>query len=109
MGTSRRSPDLRSLDLDDAVGDAAADDDDRRHADQLGVLELDAGGHRVAVVEQDSHAGRLEVGAELFGGRPLLAAGLAGDDDMDVGGGDLARPAQAELVARQLGDGGDGP
>ena len=32
------------------------------------------------------------------------AAGLAGDHDVDVGRGDLARPAQAELVVGRLGD-----
>src|SRR3954447_16411332 len=31
--------------LDDAVGETLAHHDDRRHAEQLGVLELDARGH----------------------------------------------------------------
>ena len=72
-------------------------------------LNLTPGRHRVAVVEQHAQPGRLEVGGEALGDRPLLAAGLAGDDDVDVGRGDLARPAQPELVARRLGDRRHGP
>ena len=53
-------------------------------------------------------ASGLEVGGQPLGDRPLLAPGLAGDDDVDVGRRHLARPAQTEVVARQLGDGGDG-
>ena len=54
--TFSRSPVVRSLHLDDAVGQALADDDDGRDADQLGVLELHAGRDlRPVVVE---HAAR---------------------------------------------------
>ena len=84
------------LDLDHAVGQAAADDDDRRHADQLGVLELHARRHRVAVVEQHAQAGGLELGGQRLGGRRRSAPSLPVDDDVDVGRGDLARPAQAD-------------
>ena len=100
-GTSARSPVRRSLTSTSGVlvGEAAADDDDRRDADQLGVLELDAGrdadrGRRAAPAARPPRASA----ASALGGRPLRAAGLAGDHDVDVGRRDLARPAQAELV-----------
>ena len=73
-----RSPVRRSLTsmCRRGVGEAAADDDDRRDADQLGVLELHAGRHAGAVVEQHPQPGRLELGGQPLGRRPLLGRRL---------------------------------
>ena len=93
--TSSRSPVRAVPDLDDAVGQAPADRDDRRHADQLGVLELHAGADlagAVVVEHVDARRGQ-SCGEPLGGGEDRLV--LAGGDDVDVGGRDVARPAQA--------------
>ena len=52
------------LHLDHTVGQAAADDHDRGHAHQFGVVELHAGRHADAVVEQHAQAGGLALGGE---------------------------------------------
>ena len=89
--TSRRSPERRSLTSMRAVGQAATDDDDGRHADELGVLELHAGAGLATVVEQHLDAARLELAGELLGvrGDGLV---LAGGDDVHVGRGERPRP-----------------
>ena len=50
------------LDLD-LLGEAAADDDDRRHPDELGVLELDARADAPAVVDDARQTVRTELRA----------------------------------------------
>src|SRR6476646_11003097 len=96
------------LDLHGAVRQALADHHDRRHADQLGVLELHAGADLGPVVVQhlDALAGQL-VGDPLGRGEDVLV--LAGRDQVDVGRRDLAGPGQAQLVVGALGDRGHGP
>ncbi len=53
--------------FDFAFGELLADVDAVGDADQVGVLELDAGA-LVAVVEQDVEAGCVEVGGDLLAG-----------------------------------------
>ena len=64
------------LDLDHAVDQTSADDDDRRHADQFCVVELDARRYSDAIVEQHAQAGGLAVDRQAFGrgncGSPAL-------------------------------------
>ena len=48
------------LDLDDAIGEASPNDDDRGNSDQFGVLELHAGRRRLSVVEEHPHTCGLE-------------------------------------------------
>ena len=54
--SSSRSPRAAVLELQDALGGAAARDQDLRYADQLGVGELHARGDAGAVVDQDAEA-----------------------------------------------------
>ena len=91
-----------------AVGEAAADDDDGRHADELGVLELDAGAGLATVVEQHLDTAGLERPGELLGVRGHRLV-LAGGDDVDVGRGERPRPDDAEVVVVALDDARDGP
>ncbi len=98
------------LDLDRGgrlVGDAAPDHDDRRDAEELGVLELDAGGGAVAVVEEHSQAGGLEVGGETLAGGELRPVEFSGDHDVHVGRSDLAGPHETEVVVAGFGDRGE--
>ena len=53
--------------LDDAIRGTATHDDDRRHAEQLGITELDARRHLGPVVVQDLLACGLECGTDLLG------------------------------------------
>ncbi len=120
-GRSRRAPRRRHrrdgdlaplpgapvLELEGAVGEAAADDDDRRHADELGVLELHTGRRLPAVVEEHLDPLGLEGPGELLGvGDDGVV--LAGGDDVHVGGRQRPRPDEPELVVVALGDARDG-
>ncbi len=90
--------------LDRAVVDGvAARDGDDRHADELGVLELDARRDLLAVVEDDLDAAALEFGHECFGGFERLLV-LAGGHDVHLGGCDVRRPCQATVVVVRLRD-----
>src|SRR5699024_7904326 len=92
--------------LDLAVGETAADDDDGGHAQQLRVLELHAGADLRAVVEEDGRAGGVEGLGELL--RGLRGGGvLVRDDHVHLVRGDGGGPAQAALVVHLLGQDGD--
>ena len=62
--------------LDHTVGEAPADDDDRRHAEQLGVLELHPGRDSAAVVEEHGQPGRHQVARERLAPRSNTASSL---------------------------------
>ena len=101
-------PCARSLTSIDAVGQALADDHDRRHADQLGVLELHAGRGLAAVVVEHPRPGRLELARRAPRRASKTASSLPVATRWTSAGRDLARPAQPELVVGLLGDRGDG-
>ena len=89
-------------------GQTASDDDDRRDADELGVLELHTRRHATSVVVDNVKAFVRQLACERLG-RDEDFLVLSGRHDVDVGGRDLPRPAQPELVVVALGDAGDGP
>jgi hypothetical protein len=93
-------------DLDDPVGEPLADHDDRRDADQLGVLELHARGHLRAVVVQHRDALAAELLGDARGGLEDRRV-LAGGDQVHVRRSDLPRPDQPDVVGGALGDRGD--
>ncbi len=104
---TRCAPRRAVLDLDLALGQPAPDDDDGRHPDQLGVLELHARADALAVVEDDRQALCLKIVRDLGAlDEDLLV--LSGGDQVHVGRRDLAGPDQPELVVVSLGDGGHG-
>ena len=80
------------LDLDHAVGQAPADHDDGRHAQQLGVLELHPGRRPWAVVESTSSPRRSSSAASRSAASST-ASSLPVADEVHVDGRDLARPA----------------
>ena len=78
------------LELDDALGGAAAGDQDRRDADQLGVGELHARARR----RRGRRPGPARPRRRSFSATSRASSvwsGLARGDDVDVGRGDLAR------------------
>src|SRR5699024_8085186 len=83
--------------LDHALGEAPADDDRGGHAQQLGVLELDARGDLGPVVVQHLEAARLELGGEPFGPLEHLLL-LAGVHDVHIARFELAGHGPAPLV-----------
>src|SRR5690625_1459188 len=91
--------------LHETVLEAAAHDDGRGHAQELGVGELHARGHALAVVDQHTQSALLEFTGDTQGLLDLVA--LAGADHVHVGGGDGARPHDALVVVGLLHDGGD--
>ena len=92
------------LEFDPALLETArADRDAQRRAEQVGVVELDAG-PLFAVVGEDVQSGVRERGLDLGdGGRDIIAA--AQGDDVNVEGRDGARPDDAQLVVVGLDDG----
>jgi hypothetical protein len=80
--TVRVSPDLRSRSSTSPSSSPRPDDDRRRHADQLGVLEGHAGRDLGPVVEQHDQAALLERRRQPLGLGLLLA--LADADDVHV-------------------------
>ena len=92
-------------DLDDAVGQAAADRHDRRDADQLGVLELHAGADLAgAVVVEHGRRPRAESSSASRAAASKTSPSLPAATRWTSAGRDLARPAQPELVEGVLGD-----
>ena len=73
--------------LHQAFGGFLADVDAIGDADQVGVLELDAGA-LIAVVEQDVETGGFEFGGDLFAGAEQGRVGNVGDGDDDIEGRD---------------------
>ena len=71
-GTSTRSPVRRSLISTSPSAEPLSDHDDRRHPEQLGVLELHPGRHLGPVVVEHPDAGRLQLAA-----KPSAAANTA--------------------------------
>src|SRR5690625_2098269 len=93
--------------LDHTVGEAASDDHDGGHTDQLGVGELHPRGDPGAIVVDDLDADAIQLGGDALGlGVDLVV--LAGGDDVHVGGRHVTWPHQAPLVAVGLGQRSDG-
>ena len=74
------------------------------HAHELVVLELHAGTHLAAIVDENIQAGRVELLAKRLRGLKDFVT-LAGSQDMHVKGGDLRGPAQTLVIAVGLGQG----
>src|SRR5438128_1118075 len=82
-----------AAELDHTRGPPPADGDDRRHPEQLGVRELAPRRDLRPVVVEHGQPGADQFGGQRLGGLEDRGV-LAGGDDVHVGGGDLARPAQ---------------
>ena len=107
-GTSSRSPVRRSRTSMVPSARLLADHDDRRHPEQLGVLELHARRDAAAVVVEDVETLRHQVVGERLG-RVEHRVVLAGGHQVHVDGSHRARPAEPDVVEGRLGDRGDRP
>src|SRR5690625_4966020 len=94
-------------DLDHTVGEAASDDHDGGHTDQLGVGKLHPRGDPGAIVVDDIDADTIQLGGDALGlGVDLVV--LAGGDDVPVGRRHVTRPHQATLAPGGLAERRDG-